>query len=60
MRNHPASFIAGVMFIAVGAAFLGDSLGWWSIATARLWPLVLIAVGGVMILNASRLRRERE
>lgn len=54
MREHPGSFVAGLVFVVIGVAFLGESLGWWGVAVDRLWPVVLIAAGVVMLLNAAR------
>lgn len=54
MREHPGSFVSGVLFIVIGAAFLGEGFGWWTVAVGRLWPLLLIAIGAVVILNAAQ------
>lgn len=58
MREHPGSFVAGLVFVVIGVAFLGESLGWWGVAVDRLWPVVLIAAGVVMLLNAARDRED--
>jgi hypothetical protein len=60
VREHPGSFVAGVLFIVIGAAFLGEGFGWWTVAVGRLWPLVLIAIGAVVILNAAQDRTDEE
>jgi hypothetical protein len=52
--SNPGSFVAGILFIIFGVAFLGDNLGWWTVAVGRLWPLILIAVGVTILLNATR------
>lgn len=63
-RRSNAPFVAGLILIAIGVLFLADywvSLRVWSyfadlIALAlRLWPLILIAAGGLLVY--SRLRR---
>jgi drug/metabolite transporter (DMT)-like permease len=58
VREHPGSFVVGILFVIIGAAFLGESFGWWDIAVGRLWPVVLIAAGVVTLLNAARDRNE--
>lgn len=54
MIRHPGSFVTGIVFMILGVAFLGDSFDWWSVDVGRLWPIVLIAVGAVILLTASR------
>lgn len=54
MKQHPGAFVTGLVFVVIGAAFLGDSLGWWDMAMRRLWPVIVIAIGVVMMINASR------
>jgi drug/metabolite transporter (DMT)-like permease len=56
VRQHPGSFVAGILFVVIGVAFLGESFGWWDVAVGRLWPIALIAAGVVTMLNAARHR----
>jgi len=53
--------VAGSILIALGALFLLDRLSWlhwphWA-RLANLWPVILIAVGASLILEAARGRR---
>ena len=50
--------VAGSILIALGALFLLDRLSWlhwphWA-RLANLWPVILIAVGASLILEAAR------
>jgi hypothetical protein len=60
VTDHPGSFVAGVLFIIIGGTFFGESLGWWTVAFDRLWPLLLIAVGATILLNAYRSKRRED
>jgi phage shock protein C len=44
------SMIAGIILIVVGIIFLADNLLPW-FCFGDFWPLILIAIGGVMIWN---------
>jgi len=54
MKHHPGTFTAGLIFVIIGIAYLLDALEVWQVNVARTWPLVLIAAGVVVILNARR------
>jgi hypothetical protein len=43
--GHPGGRWLGVVAIAIGALFLGNTLLGWDINPANLWPLFLIGVG---------------
>lgn len=58
MREHPGSFITGIMFVAIGVIFLGETMDWWSVDIGRLWPVVLIAIGISIMLKAYRRDRQ--
>ncbi len=47
-----AALLAGLVLIALGALALVGQFGWFD--AWRLWPLILIAVGGVLIVNRRR------
>jgi signal transduction histidine kinase len=52
-------FITGVVFAAIGVAFLFQSMGAWTVNLVFLWPLVLIAFGSAVLLGrAQRLQVE--
>ncbi|MEO7803345.1 MAG: histidine kinase [Actinomycetota bacterium] len=47
--------VAGLLFAALGAGFLYDALGYWTLDTVYLWPVALIAIGvGEMFSHARR------
>ena len=56
MRDHPGTFAAGLVFAVFGLLYLLDALDVWELEPMRLWPILLIAVGAVIIMGA---RRER-
>ena len=53
--RHHSRNILGIILIIVGAVFLLDSfdLFWW-FRWGYLWPLILVAIGLLIILNARR------
>ena len=53
--------IAGVLFAALGAGFLLESLGVWAVDLVYVWPLALIAIGISFLLGrAKRIRIEED
>lgn len=56
MREHPATFISGILFVLVGLAYLLSALDVWDVRLWRLWPVFIIALG-VMVLIGSRRSR---
>jgi hypothetical protein len=53
MKQHPGTFVAGVVFVIAGLAYLLEAFDVWDVRPGRLWPILLIAVG-VVILASSR------
>jgi len=53
-RGRKGNLLGGISMIAFGAALQADALGWMHLALARLWPVVLIVVGIVMLQKALR------
>ncbi len=51
VRNG-AAVVVGSALIVIGAVALASQFGWFD--AWRLWPLALIALGGVLILNQRR------
>lgn len=45
---------AGLVLIIIGAIFLLESLGITTLGFRELWPLVLIALGGLIIYQRAR------
>ena len=52
MKEHPGTFVFGLVFVIFGAAYLFDLSGVWDISPIRLWPVTLIAIGAIIILTA--------
>lgn len=44
--------IAGLIFIALGVAFLLDRLDVWDLRFEVIWPAVLVGVGVLIVLGA--------
>ena len=59
MREHPGTFVFGLVFVLFGIGYLLDLSGAWDIRPIRLWPVVLIAVGAVIVLTARRSDEDR-
>ena len=52
MRRHPGTFAAGLVFMAIGAAYVLQGLDVWDVRPSRVWPIALIAIGAVVLLTA--------
>ncbi|MDX1690347.1 MAG: DUF5668 domain-containing protein [Acidimicrobiia bacterium] len=52
MREHPGTFVAGIVFLIVGFVYLLDGLGAWTVDPGRIWPLFIIAAGVVVLASA--------
>ena len=50
--NNGAAVVVGSALVIIGAVALASQFGWFD--AWRLWPLILIAIGGVLILNQRR------
>ncbi len=57
MTRHPGTFAAGVVFLLIGAIYFVEALGGWTVDAARIWPIVLIAVGVTVLFSDSRRSR---
>jgi hypothetical protein len=51
-RIDTTGIVAGIIFIVIGAVFLLDRLDVWDLDFAIVWPIVLIALGGLVLLGA--------
>ena len=52
MREHPGTFIAGMLFLLIGFVYLLDGLDVWTVQPGRIWPVILIAVGVMVVAGA--------
>ncbi|MCY3784382.1 MAG: PspC domain-containing protein [Chloroflexi bacterium] len=50
--TNGAALVVGSVLVIIGAAALMSQFGWFD--AWRLWPLILIAIGGVLIFNQRR------
>ena len=61
MRFHPEALVAGLIFLAVGVAFVFEALGTWTLSIEDLrfvGPLALVAAGlGVVVTSVARSER---
>ena len=60
MREHPGTFVTGILFLLIGAAYLLEALDVWTVRIDRLWPVVLIAIGGAILLGGGAFRRDED
>jgi len=51
-RLDTGGVIAGLIFIALGVAFLLDRLDVWDLRFEVIWPAVLVGVGVLIVLGA--------
>jgi signal transduction histidine kinase len=56
-QYQPARFVAGVLFLVIGTAFLLESFRVWRVQLVDLWPLFLVAFGTAVFLG--RVRRTK-
>jgi hypothetical protein len=60
MRLHTGTLFAGVVYLAVGLAFVAEALDWWTLQMEDLryiGPLALVVVGIAVVfgsINTSR------
>jgi Domain of unknown function (DUF5668) len=54
---QPTRFVAGVLFLVIGTAFLLESFRVWRVQLVDLWPLFLVAFGTAVLLG--RVRRTK-
>lgn len=54
MKQHPGTFTAGVVFVVIGIVYLLEAFEVWEVDVARIWPLILIAIGAVIIFTSWR------
>lgn len=59
MREHPATFVSGILFVVAGLSYLLYALDVWDVRLWRLWPVFIIALG-VMILIGGRRSSRRD
>ena len=57
MKEHPGTFVAGIVFMLVGAAYLLHALDVWNVSVWRLWPVGVIALGVVVLIGGMQARR---
>lgn len=57
MREHPATFVSGIVFMLVGLAYLLHALDVWTVSVWRLWPVFVIAVGAVILISGTQFRK---
>jgi hypothetical protein len=58
VKEHPGTFVAGIVFMIVGLAYLLAALDVWEVRVWRLWPLFVIAIGLVILIGGTQFRRK--
>ena len=61
MKRHaldPFSLVFGALFLITGVAFMISRVDVWSGHLLWLWPIPLIAIGGLIVFLAARPRRD--
>ncbi len=54
MKEHPGTFLTGVVFVILGIAGLFEALDLWTLDAWRLWPVFVIALGLLVLLGGRR------
>ena len=57
MREHPATFVSGIVFVLVGLAYLLHAFDVWDVRLWRLWPVFIIALGVVILIGGRKFPR---
>lgn len=51
MKEHPGTFVTGIVFALIGLLYLLEAFGVWTVRLDRLWPFLLIAIGATILLG---------
>jgi hypothetical protein len=57
MKEHPATFVSGIVFMLVGLVYLLHAFDVWNVSVLRLWPVFVIAVGVVILIGGTQFRK---
>ncbi|HVM20687.1 MAG TPA: DUF5668 domain-containing protein [Egibacteraceae bacterium] len=52
MKIDRSAVMFGVVFVALGVAYLLDDLGMWTVQVTYLWPVLLIVAGLALAATA--------
>lgn len=52
-KNDQSNLMAGIVMVILGLIFLADQFVSW-VSFSKLWPLILIAVGAVLLISHSK------
>jgi FtsH-binding integral membrane protein len=58
MREHPATFVSGIVFVLVGLVYLLHAFDVWDVRLWRLWPVFVIALGVVVLIGSRHTDRD--
>jgi hypothetical protein len=53
-KRQRRSLVSGILFIALGVVFLLEALEVFELAPATLWPLLLVAIGIVVLAGTGK------
>ncbi len=55
MRVHTGTLLAGLVYLGLGAAFVAEAVGWWTLRLGDLQylgPLALVVVGIAVVVGS--------
>ena len=58
-KSELARYLPGLALILIGVVFLLEDIFYW-FSLSYLWPLILIAVGAILVISAVNKREEKE
>ncbi len=56
--KHPGEMVAGAVFALIGLAYLLQGLDVWTVRGGYLWPVLIIAIGLVVLLGQDQRAEE--
>jgi hypothetical protein len=59
MREHPGTFVSGIVFVIIGLAALLRALDVWNVRVWHLWPVFVIALGVAILISGVEFTRNR-
>ena len=60
MTKHLGTFVSGLLFMAIGIAYVLQGLDVWEVKPARAWPVALIIIGAAVLFTSRGPRGDDE
>jgi phage shock protein C len=51
MKKSNGNLLGGAILVLMGFLFLAEEWGWWWFSFSKMWPLILILIGGYIMLK---------